>query len=220
MGLLSGDCEPEGALLANSASFWAILNRDMTTIGRHTNNAAGAEGPTPYAPTLDEAAHNDKDADISEDQACIASVRTNSPVTLLSRKELKSLLQVEAKSYVEAAQRQEMRSVSWDLVGDIICGVSATGYWAGTENIENSSFLFVKNSITEKTRRGALDETLNQNFNPWSRIRSFIQVSAEKIVNKPSFITPGAAFVRRHVINTVEEELEREPQVTKKAPSR
>lgn len=68
----------------------------------------------------------------------------------------------------------------------------------------------------EMIQRGALDETLNQSFNRWSRSDTFMQVFVEKVVINMDFITSLTAFVKQCVINAIEEELKRGPQVTEK----
>lgn len=146
-------------------------------------------------------------------------MRTNSPIMTISRKELRSLTQVEVKPSVDAARQEEMRSMSRSLVEKTICGVFATGFCAATEGIENSFLSFVENVITEMTYCGVPDKTLGQSFNCWSRSDTLMHVLVEKSTYDPGFLTPVAAFVTKCVINAVDEKLKQEPQVTKKISS-
>lgn len=68
MRLLSGNSEPKRALCDDHASFWTILNRAATKVGCYTNTAAVAAEPNARASKLNEMAHNDKHAGISEYQ--------------------------------------------------------------------------------------------------------------------------------------------------------
>lgn len=87
MGLLSDCSEPEWALWVDSASFRTILNRDVTTTGRHANHAAAAADPNALAFTMKEMAYDDKRAGVSENKNRKTSMRTDFLVIRLSREE-------------------------------------------------------------------------------------------------------------------------------------
>lgn len=110
-------------------------------------------------------AQDDEHVGINEDQTHNTSKQTDLPLIVISREELRSLIQIEVKSAVEATQREEMGSMFRNLVEETICDVSATGYSATTECINNSFFSTVENGTTKMIHRGALDEMLNQSFN-------------------------------------------------------
>lgn len=103
------------------------MNRDATTIGRCLNPAAGAKDPNVWVFPLNEDPHDDKHADISENQASKTFMRTESLVVTLSREKLKFLVQVKVKSAVEVAQGEEWRSVSLKLIEEITGDVFAAG---------------------------------------------------------------------------------------------
>lgn len=80
----------------------------------------------------------------------------------------------------------------------------------------------MKNVIKEVAHLGALDETLNQSLNCWSRSSAFMWVLpissrlvVKKVINGPDFIMSITAFVRHRVISAVNDELKREAQVMK-----
>lgn len=81
-----------------------------------TNAAAGAADPNTWATKLNKLAHDDSHAVSSDDQAYTTFKRTVSSVVVISEEELRSLVQIEAKSAVEAAHRKGMRSISRNLV--------------------------------------------------------------------------------------------------------
>lgn len=67
--------------------------------------------------------------------------------------------------------------------------------------------------------RGALEETLNQSCTHSSRSDTILQALSRKIVNDSGSIMSVAAFVKQHVINAVEKNLNRELPLTKEIPS-
>lgn len=112
MGLIHGNNEPERALRDGSAYFKAIMNSAATTTGRHAYAAPGAADPNAWANTLNEMAHNDKFTGISEDRSHYIPSSEDPPVFRINGEELRSLIQVEVKSTVKAAQSEEMGSMS------------------------------------------------------------------------------------------------------------
>lgn len=88
--------------------------------------------------TLDEIAHDDKLVGIDEEQSRKTSIRTYSPVITLSGEKLRYLIQLEVKSALEPAQREEVGSMSRNLVEETIRDVFATGSCVATEDIGNS----------------------------------------------------------------------------------
>lgn len=125
----------------------------------------------------------------------------------VNTKELTSPVREIKKSAVEAAQRNKMRSVSRNLVEEIICDVFDTGYCADAEGVKKLSFSFVENVIMETFNRGALNEARTQCFNRWSPSDVFVSVLVKQVINDSSFITPVAVLVRQCILNTVEEVL-------------
>lgn len=109
-----------------------------------------------------------------------------------------------------------MRIISRNLVEETLPNVSTTGYCAEIDCIKDFTFSFVEGVVIEIIHRGVLDMTLKQSSNCWSRLDTFMKVLIEKIVNNPGFIAPVDALVLQGVIKAVEEELNREPPVTKK----
>lgn len=114
------------------------------------------------------------------------------------------MIQVEGKSAIETAQREEMRCMSRDWNEETLCVVRNTGYCAATDDIKDSS-MFVECVVTKVVHLGVLNETLNQNFNRWSQSHKFIQTLIEKIVSDPRFVAPIAAIVKQLVIKAVKE---------------
>lgn len=113
-----------------------ISNRDATMINPRANPGASAPDPKAWASTLYKMARNNKHAVVSEDQTRKTFMKTDSSVFALSKEKRSFLTQVEVRLAVEAAQREETRSVSWKPVEAIICNVFATGYCALTEDIK------------------------------------------------------------------------------------
>lgn len=74
------------------------------------------------------------------------------------------LIHAEVRADVEGVQREEMRCSTWNLGVEAIYALFATGYFAGTEGINNFSFLFVKSVITEIIYHEVPDKTLKQSF--------------------------------------------------------
>lgn len=133
----------------------------------------------------------------------------------MSREEQRSLNQVKVEPAVEVAQRENTKGLSQNLVEETICDAFSTGYCTHSEYLKYSFFLVGENVITETIRYEILGETIKQSFNRWSQWDTFMKILVEMIVSDPGFTTPGAAFVRQSTINAVEEELKREPQITR-----
>lgn len=113
-----------------------------------------------------------------------------------------------------------MRSTSGNLVKKTICDFQATDYCAASEGNKNFFLLVCDERDHGDDPRRALDETLRQSFNRWSRSDTFMPVLVEKIVNDPGFIAHVAAVDRQRVTNAVKEDLKLEPQVTKRCRHR
>lgn len=56
-----------------------------------------------------------------------------------------------------------------------------------------------------------LDETLNENFEYWSRLDAFMQALMGKIFDNLGFVAPIDAFVKQCAANAIKEELSSEP---------
>lgn len=84
-----------------------MMNSGATPAGRHAK-LADTSDPDAWANTLDALAHDDKRAGDSEDRIHTTDSRTDSPVIRICREELRPLIQVEVKSAVEVARRNEI----------------------------------------------------------------------------------------------------------------
>lgn len=58
-----------------------------------------------------------------------------------------------------------MRTMSRNLVEEILSDVFTIAYCAVKDSIEDSSFSFVQGVVTERIYGGNLDKTLSQTFN-------------------------------------------------------
>lgn len=72
-------------------------------------------------------------------------MRTDSRTIKICRKQLKSVIQSEVRSAVDATQPEDMSGLLEKTLNDI-CN---TGYCAATDGMENSSLLFVENVTAE-----------------------------------------------------------------------
>lgn len=141
---------------------------------------------------------------------------TYASVTLLRREELRFLIRIEERPAAKDAQHEKMKSMCRNLGEETIRNVFRTGYCAATKDFKNLSFSFVKNVITEVMQRETLCATLNQSFNPYSRIDTTMQVLVDKIVSNSGLITYNAVFFRERVINAGEKEVNQKLQVTRR----
>lgn len=105
MRLSPRNSDPEKALRVASAFFWAIMKRGAAMAGRHTNPDAGAADLSACASTLDQIAYDGKHAGFSEDQTHNTSKKMDYPVTVMQKEELRSLIQTEIRSAVEAVKQ-------------------------------------------------------------------------------------------------------------------
>lgn len=117
-GLVFGSSGPTQAPFSESMFTWAIKNCGESTTTRPTNPAAAAADSDGWTSTLNEMAHDGKPACVSKDQIHDMFIRTNSFVITTHREELRSLVQVELESVVEAAWPKEMRRTpkSWSII--------------------------------------------------------------------------------------------------------
>lgn len=103
-----------------------------------------------------------------EDRMHTTPVSAESPVIRISRKKLRSLIQMVVKHVGETAQREKIRGMSRYLVKETLCDVFMSGHSAATDEIKNSSFTILRNLISEMIHCGVMNDTPNQSFNQWS----------------------------------------------------
>lgn len=140
---------------------------DATMNGRHNNSAASSASPISWANTLHDMAHDDKHVGNSKSRIHTTPAKADSPLIKISRDELRSLIQVEVKSSVKTAQREEMRNMSRNFVEETLCNFFTTRYCAATNGITDSFFSFEIIVATVMIHRGGLHETLKLSFNSW-----------------------------------------------------
>lgn len=141
------------------------MNRDAMMTGLHISSAADKADPNAWAYTLDHWSMLISILVTAKIKSITLPWGQTSLVIKIRRKNLQSLIQLEAKSAIETVQRLEMRSLSRNLVEKIVCDAFITRYCAATDSIKDSYFSFVKSIVSEIIHRGVLDETLNRSCN-------------------------------------------------------
>lgn len=84
------------------------MNREEVLTGSAICLAANVADSGSSSLTFERMAFHGKHAGISKNRTCSLSIKTYSPVATISTKKLRFLLQVEQKSAVAVAQREEM----------------------------------------------------------------------------------------------------------------
>lgn len=211
MKLIPVNSKSEQAFCAHSASFETLLNRSVTTKRLHTSSAADSADPAAWAITLDNMAHDEKDASGGNDQIHITPPVPDFPVIKIGIEELRAPIQTKVKSAVETAQGKKMISMFRILFGKTLCDLLTTEHSVVTYVIKNSSYSFVESVFIKIIQGGFKTETLGQSFNLGSRSETFIQLLNERIVDDPGLIAPVAAIVKPRLIDAGEKDLNREP---------
>lgn len=156
---------------------------------------------------------------MSEGQTCNTPMKTDSCIAMIGREALRALIQVEIESDSEAAQREKMRSLSWNLAEIAICDIFLTAYCVANQRTNNSSLSCVENVIMETIHRRVLDKTLNQSLYSWPQFDTTIKIWIKKIHNDRGGISHSVTFVRKRIINAEEKKLRIKPQMAKEIPS-
>lgn len=151
-----------------------IMNRDATTTGCHTDAVADAADLNVWTSELGEMSHNDKHAGISKERTRRTSIRTDSPVTVLSWEKLGSLNQMGIKSVAKIAQREELRSMSRNLVEETPAKSSLLATVQPPKTLKHVSFSFMETVIMNVIHCRVLHESLSQSLNRWSRYGTFV----------------------------------------------
>lgn len=124
---------------------------------------------------------------------------TDSTAITVAKEKLASLISLEELSAVEATWRQNSR----ELVVETVSVIFSTGYYAATEEIKDSFFLFVEDLITEMSPCEVLDKPLNLKF----KCFLLLDVSIEDLIvriNNTGFTLPAATNVRQSTTDLIE----------------
>lgn len=92
------------------------MSLDGTKFAGHFKAAVVVAELNVWVSWLNEMDHNDKHAERKEEQTCNKSMRTIYPVTMLGRRELRSLIQVEVQLAVEVGHQEKMSDMFRNLV--------------------------------------------------------------------------------------------------------
>lgn len=98
----------------------------------------------------------------------------------------------------------------------IICDVLVTKYCAPLKEIKITIFGYAKILVTATLHRGALEETIKQDFKCLSWSDTSMQVLVWKQIRNLGFTTLNAIFVRQRVTNVVMEKLSQKEKAAKK----